>query len=164
MKYKKERTVTFIVQTFFLCLILLIPATYIMIKSFSQLTSFYFWLITSLLFASLLVSSAVGYFISYRALLATASGYKSLWIGYVAMLIIWMFCTLCILVLFQVSASLDCHQLSPANQYQQCMGTTGQQISFTLIALVFSFMYAIPCCLVGSIISYLTRYFYKKFN
>ena len=164
MKYKKERMVAFVVQTFFLCLIVLIPATYITIKLFPLLTDFELSLITILIFASLLVSGAVAYFISYRALLATASGYKTLWIGYVAMLIIWLFCTLCILVVIQVGSSLECHQLSPANQYQQCMGSTGQQISSILIALFFSFMYAIPCCLVGSIISYLTRYFYKKFN
>ncbi len=153
MKYKKERTVAFIVQTFFLCLILFFLATYQTIMPFSHL-----------LFASLLFSGVIAYFVSYRALLPTTSSYKTLWIGYVSMLIIWLFCTLCILVVIQVSSSLECHQLSPANQYQQCMGSTGQQISFTLIALFFSFMYAIPCWLVGSIISYLTWYFYKKFN
>jgi hypothetical protein len=157
MQFKKERITVAIVQTALVCLVMSIPGVVPMLA-----TALY---VNLALLSIILFSIFIAYFYSYKALLHTTSTKKSLWIGYLSMLLVWLYVTFCFCVVTIIAAHYDCRQLYSAHAaYKDCVGSVGQNIGVTLLMSFVSLLYALPLCLIGSIISYLTKYAYNKFN
>lgn len=152
MQYLKERITVIVVQSGLVFLVFLIPMLFPKVGAN--------WFVNLLLFTIILCSTLIAYFYSYKALLPSSSTKKLLSIGYLSMLFIWVYCTLIIWVLITTEAHISC--LKHLNTYTQCYGSIEQSSMFTFELFFISFIFALPSCFLGSIISYITRYMYEK--